>query len=151
MDLPPAVIRAIREKYNALVEKRRHITRDIDVEIAQLESFLDPVLPLSVVVAPTQHDATPEQDNPRTQNRLAVEACQVFLHGGKQIKAPELYAMVEASGIKLTAQDPVHRLVQLLSERKEIFQSDRKHGWSLRGEVQTGGDPSATSSATQSV
>ncbi len=152
MDLHPAALNAIRKEHDALVEKRRNMTREIDEEINALAKYLVPSWPTSDSLEST---VTVEQaiaeDNPRAQNRMAVELCQVFLAGGQQIKSPDLYAMVEAAGVKLKAADPVHRLVQLLSERKEIFQSDRKNGWSLKGEAQTGGDPSATSSATQSV
>ena len=76
--------------------------------------------------------AASEDLGARQLNQLAVEHCKQRLTNGQQLKTAELFAGIIGAGIRLKAEDPERRLVQLLSENKEIFQSDRRNGWTLQ-------------------
>jgi hypothetical protein len=159
--LPEPVARALRKERDALVRQRAEATAKFDREIADIDAYLgedrratefsqEVVFPLRVPPGRRMVFAGGgEAVSARQINQKAVEHCKFMLGGSKQLKTSELYAGIVAHGILLKAEDPERRLVQLLSENKDIFQSDRKNGWSLKGESSGGTELSGASASEE--
>lgn len=160
-NIPEIVSQTLRDKRADLVRQREDAVRKIDKQISDIDSFLlASEVPTAAEAPKTKRvtildninarlEGSHENLSARFMNKLAITQCKQILAGGRQMKTPELYAVLESMNIKLRAEDPEARLSQLLSGEDD-FVSDRKNGWSLKSEgligVQTDGPSSATTS-----
>jgi hypothetical protein len=150
----PTIIRALRKERDELSRKRAEAVAGFDREIAEIDAVLGGItpkpsatpLPCAATRWTQQQIASVANISARSLNQMAIEVCQHLLKN-QQLKTSDLFAAIVDRGIYLKAEDPERRLVQLLSENKDIFQSDRKNGWSLKGESSGGTELSGASAS----
>ncbi|RYX94618.1 MAG: hypothetical protein EOO28_13430 [Comamonadaceae bacterium] len=159
------------DKREELVIARAAAIKPYDDQIAELDRVLFPVAELTtktslpqstgvlgfiedepaLMIRPTIPPAVGEVEtfSARLVNRNALVHAKRILSTKFPLKTPELYKLVEDSGVKLKAADPEGRFAQLLSASDD-FVSDRRLGWSLKGESPSGLQTDGLSSATKS-
>lgn len=123
---------------NAL-ERAQAVRADLDDQRSRLEQFLEAhgatqgsvegsgTANTQTTQANAEPVAAPEQIN----SKRAVQLAQEILRGGKQYKASEIYAQIQARGYFLSAEDPARRLTHALSV-SGLFDADRTLGWKLK-------------------
>ncbi|MDP2416018.1 MAG: hypothetical protein U1D36_16000 [Hydrogenophaga sp.] len=145
------------EKREALLVERNKACAPWDTKIAEIDAFL----------RQSRMGADLDHNKPKTElgkttlveniltarkaNRMALEAAELVLKEYSQMKTGELWQLVQERGVQLIAANQEERFGQLLSGAKDIFQSDRRLGWSLKSEAPLGAtNTDGASSATES-
>lgn len=146
------------EKRAALLVERNKACAPWDAKIAEIDAFL-----LQALMGEDLDHSKPKSQpttkvtfvdrvlTARKANKMALEAAELVLKEYRQMKTGELWQLVQQRGVQLSAANPEERFGQLLSGAKDIFQSDRRMGWSLKSEAPTGAtNTEGASSATES-
>lgn len=128
--------------------ERAKFNAEIDRQLSELDAALGVSRAAALEESRVRLALLEEALTPREITRRVVDLTVALLKTTPYMKTPQIYEVVRAQGIQFTASNPEHRLVQILSSHKDIFNSDRALGWSLKGE-----SPGATglSGATESV
>ena len=145
------------EKRDALMAERNKACAPWDAKIAEIDAFLrksrmgadlDHGKPKT---APNKTTFMEKVLTARKANKMALEVAEQVLKEYSQMKTGELWQLVQERGVQLIAVNPEERFGQLLSGAKDIFQSDRRMGWSLKSEAPLGAtNTDGASSATES-
>lgn len=151
--IPDAVQRALETERASLLQRRAELVADIDVQISQLDEFIESyagslALPAGQTIEASQIDSiqTDAHGVPaasRNSNKIIVDKMVSMLRINKQMRVPEIYEKLVSEGVTFTAKNPRHRITQILSERKgTLFARSTREGepfWtlhdSIRGDV----------------
>lgn len=68
---------------------------------------------------------------PKSKKDQIIDYAKQLLADGRHRHTTEILNAIENSGIEITATDKVISISSILSKEKALFQSSRKHGWSL--------------------
>lgn len=154
--IPDSVKRALEKERATLVSKRAELVADIDRQIIEIDEFLSAGTQSVTVVPPgtgafavTGNRLEAQPLSPRETTKRVVEIVTELLHIKQYMKTPQIFEAVRARGIVFSAANPEHRLVQILSMRKDIFDNHRDLGWSLKGESPVAAGLSGATTSSQ--
>lgn len=132
--IPDIVRQAVLKRRVELVSEREQLVRDIDRQIAEIDSFLKP--PFGD--APIWEGATnleSEVDSDASITRHILEMAKATIVPGERVTTKQLATMLLAAGVKfpLTGKAPEARITRVLSGSK-LYKGHKTLGWALKGE-----------------
>lgn len=142
-NVTPTVERALMKERGELQAAAQRLKAQLEAQMAQIaeiDAFLRPQTEISYGAPELGEIPHPESPaglamSAREVNRKAIEVVTEVLLETQQMKTSDLFVALHQRGVTLPAKNPEERLSQLLSAKKDTFQSDRKNGWSLKGDV----------------